>query len=123
MSKVTFPRSPLYTAKMMFPNNFVPNKRPPTLFSNQLGRTTKYIYDLAGQLSSVTYAYGTVDAGTMTYTYDDPGRQGGEQKRSKTNSNNTTTNYDDAAGRLTRRARVFSADRRRTQLHAVTRRG
>src|SRR5207248_249741 len=32
---------------------------------DQLGHVTKYVYDLAGQLTSVTSAFGTADAGTV----------------------------------------------------------
>jgi RHS repeat-associated protein len=68
---------------------------------DQLGRTTKNVYDLAGQLTSVTYAFGTADAGTVSYTYDADGRP-----KTITDENNqgtglhTTTTYD-PAGRLT----------------------
>ncbi len=38
--------------------------------TDQLGRVTKWVYDLAGQLTSTTYAFGTADAATVSTTYD-----------------------------------------------------
>jgi RHS repeat-associated protein len=64
---------------------------------DQLGRTTKYVYDLAGQMTRVTYAYGTPDAGTISYTYDLDGRR---KTATDELSDSTMNTYDDA-GRLT----------------------
>ena len=54
------------------------------------------VYDLAGRLISVTTAYGTADAGTVSYTYYDDGR-----KQTETDARgNKATFYYDEAGRL-----------------------
>ena len=46
--------------------------------TDQADHVTRYQYDLAGQLLSVTQAYGTTNAGTTAYTYDAAGRKVGE---------------------------------------------
>jgi RHS repeat-associated protein len=60
------------------------------------GVKTFHEYDLAGQLRRVTAGYGSVDASTASYDYDDAGR-----RTALTDGNNRTTfyHYDDA-GRL-----------------------
>jgi len=63
---------------------------------DQLGRKGVYTYDLAGELLTDTFASGTPDAGTVSYTYDLDGRQA----TVKDELNNTTTNTYDAAGNL-----------------------
>jgi YD repeat-containing protein len=90
VTKITYPDTTFKT----FTYDFRGNKLTEV---DQSGRTTKYVYDLAGQLTSMTYAFGTSDAGTVSYTYDLDGRQ----KTVKDELNNTTTNNYDAAGRLT----------------------
>ncbi|MGJ5817560.1 RHS repeat-associated core domain-containing protein [Paludibaculum fermentans] len=68
----------------------------PLTVRDQGGRITKNVYDKAGQLTSVTHAFGTADAGTVSYTYDDAGR-----KLTETDErNHTTTSAYDAAGRV-----------------------
>jgi RHS repeat-associated protein len=57
----------------------------------------QYVYDLDGRLQSVTYAYGTADAGTIQYGYDSDSNL----KTVTDEDNNKTTNYYDAANRLT----------------------
>ena len=42
---------------------------------DELGRITKYEYDLAGQLRKVTKAFGTADASVTETTYDNAGRK------------------------------------------------
>ena len=66
---------------------------------DQLGHVTKYAYDLAGQLTSVTYAYGTADAGTVSYSYYPDGRQSTVTDETNQGTNNHTTNTYDPAGR------------------------
>jgi YD repeat-containing protein len=65
--------------------------------TDQAGRVTHNVYDLAGRLTSVITAYGTADAATTSYTYYDDGR-----KKTETDPGNHTTTYNyDPAGRLT----------------------
>jgi YD repeat-containing protein len=58
--------------------------------TDQLGHVTKYTYDKAGQLTSVTTAFGTPDAAMVQYSYDAIG-----QRISETDArgNPTTTGY------------------------------
>src|SRR6185312_10105772 len=54
-------------------------------------------YDLAGRLISTTWAFGTLTASTVSYTYFDDGR-----KKTETDPQGNPTTYAyDAAGRLT----------------------
>lgn len=88
--KITYPDQ----TTRQFTNDFRGNKLTE---SDQLGHVTKYVYDLAGQLTSVTYAFGTPEQATVVYTYDPVGRK---KTESDGRGNLTTYNYDDA-GRLT----------------------
>ena len=65
--------------------------------TDQAGHVNQYVYDLDGRLQSVTYAYGTADAGTIQYGYDSDSNL----KTVTDEDNNKTTNYYDAANRLT----------------------
>ncbi|QOY86405.1 RHS repeat-associated core domain-containing protein [Paludibaculum fermentans] len=68
----------------------------PLTVRDQGGRITKNVYDQAGQLTSVTHAFGTADAAKVSYAYDDAGR-----KLTETDErSNTTTSAYDAAGRV-----------------------
>jgi RHS repeat-associated protein len=67
---------------------------------DQLGHVTKYVYDLAGQLTSVTSAFGTVDAGTISYSYDLDARQQTMTDETNQSTGLHTTNSYDPAGRL-----------------------
>jgi RHS repeat-associated protein len=90
LSKITYPDT---TTKQFF-YDFRGNK---TKEIDQLGRVTMYAYDLAGQLRTVTYAFGTPDAGTISYAYYLDGRQ----QTVTDELSNVTTNFYDPAGRLT----------------------
>src|SRR5439155_4771236 len=72
-----------------------------TTETDQLGHLTKYVYDLAGQLMSVTSAFGTADAGTVSYTYYLDGRQKTVTDENNQSTGLHTTNTYDPAGRLT----------------------
>ena len=64
--------------------------------TDQNGNVTEHVYDLAGRQVSVTQAYGTANATTTTYAYDNAGR-----KTSETDALGHTTSYTyDAAGNL-----------------------
>jgi RHS repeat-associated protein len=67
---------------------------------DQLGHVTKYVYDLAGQLTSVTSAFGTADAGTVGYTYDLDGRRQTVTDETNQSTGLHTINTYDPAGRL-----------------------
>jgi RHS repeat-associated protein len=61
------------------------------------GNVTKYGYDAADRLTTITYAFGTADQATVTYAYDDSGNIA-----SRTDENNKTTTYlYDAMNRMT----------------------
>jgi len=88
--KTTYPDSTTKTDIYDFRNNKLSE-------IDQSGRTTQYLYDLAGELQSVTYALGTADAGTVQYTY----YANGLKETVIDENNNPTTNFYDAANRLT----------------------
>jgi RHS repeat-associated protein len=93
LMKITYPDT---TTKQFF-YDFRGNK---TTEIDQLGHMTKYVYDLAGQLTSTTYAFGTVDAGTVSYTYYLDGRQKTITDETNQSTGLHTTNTYDPAGRL-----------------------
>ena len=65
--------------------------------TDQAGHVTLIVYDLAGRQISVTQAYGTSNATTTIYAYDNAGR-----KTSETDALGHITSYTyDAAGNLT----------------------
>lgn len=94
------------------------NRSSGLLRQSKFGPSPRTWGELAGQLLSVTYAYGTADAGTVRYTYYDDGRQ----KTVRDELDNITTNFYDPAGHLTSvqdaRSNVtqygYDADNRRT---------
>src|SRR5207244_4105466 len=94
VSKITYPDA---TTKQFF-YDFRGNK---TTEIDQLGHVTKYAYDLAGQLTGVTSAYGTTDAGTVSYTYYLDGRQQTITDETNQSTGLHTTNTYDPAGTLT----------------------
>ncbi len=64
--------------------------------TDQDGHDTHYVYDLASRQTSVTQAYGTSNATTTSYAYDNAGR-----KTSEIDALGHVTNYTyDAAGNL-----------------------
>ena len=89
MTGVTYPDNTTKSYTCDFRNNKLTE-------TDQLGRVTKYVYDVAGQLTSTTVAFGTPDAATTSYTYDLDGR-----KLTQTDPRGNTTSYAyDAAGRM-----------------------
>ncbi|MGD9854405.1 MAG: putative Ig domain-containing protein, partial [Planctomycetaceae bacterium] len=66
--------------------------------TDPLGRVTNYDYDLAGRLTSITYAQGTADAAVMTYEYD----LAGNRTAMVDGEGNRTEYQYDALNRLTR---------------------
>jgi YD repeat-containing protein len=57
----------------------------------------EYIYNVASELTTVTYKQGTTTLGTLTYTYDAAGNRiktGGTFARSNLPPALTTTNYN-----------------------------
>jgi RHS repeat-associated protein len=116
LTQITYPTAP--TTTRQFTYDFRNNKLTEV---DQSGRVTNYVPDLAGQLQSVTQAYGTVDAGTVSYTYD----LDGQRKTVKDERVNQTTYNYDAAERLisiqdptTNPATIYGydADNRRTSV-------
>jgi RHS repeat-associated protein len=93
LMKITYPDT---TTKQFF-YDFRGNK---TTEIDQLGHVTKSVYDLAGQLTSTTYAFGTADAGTVSYTYYLDGRQKTVTDETDQSTGLHTTNTYDPAGRL-----------------------
>jgi RHS repeat-associated protein len=90
LTKVTYPDSSTTQYSYDFRNNVIDT-------TDQAGHVAHNVYDAGGRLSNVTTAYGTADAATTTYTYDNAGR-----KASETDPLNHTTTYSyDEAGRLT----------------------
>jgi len=94
VSKIIYPD----TTTKQFVYDFRGNK---TTETDQLGHVTKYVYDLAGQLTSITSAFGTADAGSVSYTYYLDGRQKTITDETNQSTGLHTTNTYDPAGRLT----------------------
>jgi YD repeat-containing protein len=63
VSVISYPTVPATTRQFTY--DFRGNKLTET---DQAGNITKYAYDMAGQLTSVNSAFGTTDAGTVSYT-------------------------------------------------------
>ena len=86
LSITTYPNQTTSTNTYDFRNNVVKA-------TDQNGNVTLNGYDLAGRLTSVTRAYGTSNASTTKYTYDNAGR-----KVSETDALGHTTSYSYDAG-------------------------
>lgn len=88
----TFPTIPLTTESRTY--DF---RGKPINVTDRGGHVVHNEYDLAGRLISVTIAFGTPDASTVSYAYDDDGRW-----KTQTDSLGSATAYVyDEAGRLT----------------------
>jgi RHS repeat-associated protein len=72
--------------------------RQPLVYTDRLGRITKYVYDNTGNMLSKTVAFGTPEQATWSWTFNGRG-----QPLTMTDANNniTTYHYDDPRGFLT----------------------